>query len=835
MTTAAASSHTRELSITTLDCDVNPNFIFPAAPRADRPRSTCFNFPPSSTWANGNNDTLQPVIPRRGSLPLDAALKATESDSLQPPPARPRGRTFIDGTAPTVLNASVRLGSSTTRTNQHSREASELLQAPNLDPMTSEQLPLSPANKVVPPPPGGARPRRGHAHRRSGAISSHDVWSLMKESPPPLPNQSKTEMAPPASGVKPGHSPRMSVSVPLSPGRSLPLAPSSDAHVTPSPLPSPEIIVASCDEPVKSTHRVTFVEQAKVIDGDNTATADIPALSPPLSPPESERTPSPSRRNRTRSNSQTMTQPTAALRAQSDRPSTAGAVLASPPEAPPVPPLSTLPLPLPDSPTLRRPASANLLGEFSDSAKESKKKKSHKKSKSDCALPRKSTVNILGSSDKENEPPEGGKKKRKGKKKVKNWAGNLKGKLRHPKGHNKKSKRAPTPPVQTSEELPGEHEWVATSWNDSYVIMPLDSSPVLGAQGIDAIGAPGSPIIDLDAALGPFKTPLANPGPADRRRRMHSSGGRGTGGYVYHRRSESMPEMQMFALDERDRVMEDVFEEEDEDEDDSSEDSSDDDSEDGESRSSSEQEPPKVTIQPAPSFDKSDSDKSTIRDKNRLSCATITQESNFTESASSLATDTPSRRSSLHRKALAEIDTSRPASPSHPDDSLLRQPVDSPLTYHTASSMMGTPIEPEFPADAQSLEPFDPYRDYLGEPGPEMRMSVDDIPSLTSSSSTMTMSAAYSGMPSTPSSSDLGPQLVVPGCEASDASIKGSQKSKKGKVMLFTTNPYGTLFVGFSSGVESGEWGRFGELELKLLKKERTGKRKKERDVNDPL
>lgn len=54
-------------------------------------------------------------------------------------------------------------------------------------------------------------------------------------------------------------------------------------------------------------------------------------------------------------------------------------------------------------------------------------------------------------------------------------------------------------------------------------------------------------------------------------------------------------------------------------------------------------------------------------------------------------------------------------------------------------------------------------------------------------------------------------------------------------VMLFTTNPYGTLFVGFSSGVESGEWGRFGELELKLLKKERTGKRKKERDVNDPL
>ena len=83
---------------------------------------------------------------------------------------------------------------------------------------------------------------------------------------------------------------------------------------------------------------------------------------------------------------------------------------------------------------------------------------------------------------------------------------------------------------------------------------------------------------------------------------------------------------------------------------------------------------------------------------------------------------------------------------------------------------------------------FDPYADsefrFLGEPGPEMRMSVsvEDVPSLTSSSSTMTSSyAAYCAagvlqQPSTPKIEEI--SVGVVGSEVSVASGKGKDKDK---------------------------------------------------------
>ena len=93
-----------------------------------------------------------------------------------------------------------------------------------------------------------------------------------------------------------------------------------------------------------------------------------------------------------------------------------------------------------------------------------------------------------------------------------------------------------------------------------------------------------SPMLDLDAALGPFNTPTLNPtldqnrasGFFTAKRRMHSSGA--TGGFTgpgmhYHRRAESAPEMapinlQMFGLHRpgSNSTMADVFEEDEEDE-----------------------------------------------------------------------------------------------------------------------------------------------------------------------------------------------------------------------------------------------------------------------------
>lgn len=260
----ARPSHVREPSVTTLDCDVNPNFTFPAAQPDERPLSLQFpqsNFP-------GNDNYAFP--PRRGSVPLLGAtpqvatrprsdsgdamkhLQRTVASSETPlpspgspfnlntnpwanpstpyyAPGQTRTRVVGEGVAPTVLNASVRLGPVPTKANLHNRNASELLKVPMLEPGTEDSKPsLSPPKKVVPPPPSGVRPRRGHAHRRSGAISSSDVWSLMNQSAPalPLPPAPAAEIKPPVpevadpdkSRLSPGHSPRLSRSAPVSPG-----------------------------------------------------------------------------------------------------------------------------------------------------------------------------------------------------------------------------------------------------------------------------------------------------------------------------------------------------------------------------------------------------------------------------------------------------------------------------------------------------------------------------------------------------------------------------------------------------------------------------------------
>lgn len=80
-------------------------------------------------------------------------------------------------------------------------------------------LPGSDGPAPTPGPPSG---RRGHAHRRSGAISSSDVWQLLSQSQStpslPLAQPSPSPKSSTSDGLKASPLPTVSVSAPVSPG-----------------------------------------------------------------------------------------------------------------------------------------------------------------------------------------------------------------------------------------------------------------------------------------------------------------------------------------------------------------------------------------------------------------------------------------------------------------------------------------------------------------------------------------------------------------------------------------------------------------------------------------
>lgn len=508
---------------------------------------------------------------------------------------------------------------------------------------------------------------------------------------------------------------------------------------------------------------------------------------------------------RTRSNSQTLNLPTAALRATSDRPSdrpsTAGAILASP-----VFKTMTEEEDFRSIPSLKKlDTTSPPLNNAQDSpAGPPPHKKMHKKALSDDS-PLVGTGSFTNKEQSSEQTDK--KKKKKSKKQIKNWAGTILGKgkgLRHGSKRQFKAlpRRSPTPPLQ--HQMPRDNEWIPAAWNENYVLMAVDDS--LGNSSTESVviaaDAAESPIIDLDAALGPFNTPIGpNAGfAAARRRRMHSAVGLKANGY-FHRRSESMPEMQLFSLEEGeyDGHMDDVFEEEE---------SEDSESEDEEGKTDNGEglgigvkvvdEADGISWQEGVEmewgFDKSggernmgrrmsapDSGEAWRAHRASLSVTTTLKplhSNSSIKSKSPTVTDADEEITpvSPRKEAPADIIISLHSSGSTFISSpfLYPQAPDSPASFVTATSNPITPIMLDFAADdyASSSTSFDLYSDFLGEPGPEMRMSVDDVPSLTSSSSTMTMSGAYYGMPSTPGVESLG---------SMDMHVKEGKKEGKSK------------------------------------------------------
>ncbi|KAH7170657.1 hypothetical protein EDB81DRAFT_636318 [Dactylonectria macrodidyma] len=190
------------------------------------------------------------------------------------------------------------------------------------------------------------------------------------------------------------------------------------------------------------------------------------------------------------------------------------------------------------------------------------------------------------------ETKSGKKNKKKNKKKVKVWAGSILPKK--PKGHSKKSKsdvvRPLTPPTSTvspndEEDFLMEDPELLEPAMPTVTVTESPDLPEEKSFGKRLHEESSYPMIDLDAALGPFNTPLPlNPEweAAQRaagnvgKRRLHSAQGmKGFSGpgMHYHRRAESAPDLPPFDPGRSSihrfnssSTMADVFEEDEEDE-----------------------------------------------------------------------------------------------------------------------------------------------------------------------------------------------------------------------------------------------------------------------------
>jgi hypothetical protein len=382
-------------------------------------------------------------------------------------------------------------------------------------------------------------------------------------------------------------------------------------------------------------------------------------------------------------------------------------------------------------------------------------------------------------------------------KRVKSWAGSILSRKSRPRKQKALSRRSPTPPLRTYqlsenqsfdfkqpqptnavEPAKPELQTDFATWKPRHVAPPDDEAM--------------SPIIDLDAALGPFNTPsgydaeweISQKGSGPKRRPMHSAAGKSGflgPGMHYHRRAESAPEFEnpRFVLHRlgssstMGEVFEDIDEEDDEWEDDtktkSEKDSSSKFSEDEETglgidikvvdaENMHADKAMDWTLDDASSLQRclkrkgsglSEGDRRHVGSsaKSEHSCTSLKDEPILEESSSpvEIVHDSPDSRAQSSDSTATPPFRPRPAKDLEIQPFSLQQPYPTP-TSSTTQSFPQSPRSP-FSYDAQRISTapssiVDEYRGFqsllLGEPGPELRMSVDDVPSLTSSNSTMT-------------------------------------------------------------------------------------------------
>lgn len=862
--------HQRRRSVSVGDEDSPNNFVFPR--KAPSSNGSHFTRPRSGTSDAVTLLAEIGVLPPPGS----AAAARLKTPTTQYVPNRQRPQSMLAMPLSVILApASDAIGSGGDSSGTgHDR--------PTLAPPISKDISSDEeGHKQLHsgPPPG--HPRRGHAHRRSGAISSSDVWSVLTQVTP----------APTHNGVHPPPKVNLTPSIAdvqsdiagiggLKQSSGASVSPSSTGDTIVAPPPSPTLLVIDKKPMVALTERVdiprvlpsttssvttitapasvTTIATATATTTTTTATTTTTTLEhgntsgmgihgPPLprntgAPATSGPNRSPTR-NRSTSISSSQSPLSPELQAQFahiiQRPRTAGAILSPPitPTSVPEEPVPQLPVPQIEPVPVPHISIADAPNSPSRTSTSSEKdhKHSHKKDLSDgppktpsSPPPVSPTVSMGKKSGSSCKTKKGDKRK---KKQLRNF---LFGKSKNEKfsKHGRALKRSPTPPSRHN-SFRKQGEMTLPAWTESYVLLQEGSMAGRSLEELSSTMSPryahfgsdrDSPIIDLDAALGPLNSPMigasnkSSGGFNAAKRRMHSSGAGGkmsiASGVISnsfigtHRRSESMPEfgMPLFDLAEHAGMeMDDVFEEEEEAEEDeescsgSDTGSETDESEvaDGERRMSTgglgigiqvtdgdgvttweagvSLDLNHISLPPrrsslAPTLASNSSLKnSSIREEEEpaegaaaAKPASIFSHHNDSAKSCSLSPGTCSTPTSLVPSAQSSTSTVTPISAvSMTAPSLLDAPASSCSVNNTPPSSSPINQNASLTSHRDSLtlkelvdlslqegSEFDPYADselrLLGEPGPELRMggSVDDVPSLTSSSSTMTSTYA---------------------------------------------------------------------------------------------
>lgn len=814
----------------------NPPFVFPARPSSSsgptsipraagrRPRSA---IEPRSVAAKASVED-QKSVPRSPALPAfsfnpGASLPSTpglENMFLSPPqsPSAPNSP-LLTATRPTghrhrrggseFVGGSIRDGEAITVLNTSPTKSDSGMASPLLQP---------------------TRPRRGHAHRRSAAISSHDLSSIIAPPPNPSVKGSSVPASPAAAEQPVAQTPHV------------PEKPTEVAKVVPTLVPEPVAIAVETPSPspaeleqtpkALARNRVGFSDTLEYIprplslvstDTSSTVTARpghslSGSISSVISITNADRETGP------------FSGSAPVQKFSESRPSTAGAVmertpsvqeqdsaLRSPRRRGSIPLLGSLPPSIPVTPATPSPTRSTKkwsffsLDPFVTGSPTRAQPDSPRSTISHLSMTEPSSTERVaeavppGSAESPDAPKPLSKKRSKKKKKVKTWAGSiLSRKGKHRPG--KQKRRAPTPPPPRPLE-------VIDNVEDSELHMSLEPEPssVQSSENGDwenwTFPKPSQDedmayqMIDLDAALGPFNTPLprnleweaAQKAGGLTKKQLHSAAGMsrftGPGMHYYHRRAESAPELVPFEGGRfgfrrfgSSSTMADVFEEDEEEEEEDSCDSSTGASTPAAGTSIAEKPEdvaqPEEALQPAhQNLAKADiiapfpaeanvgpSDK--IDDASKMAKLAANPRpsmdrdevvlieppqylTDFPDSSGDNANSgsaTPSPRHCFRPKDLAPVEVS---------------PLDLPTTSlgpvspwsMTQSSAFPSPRSPmSYDAQCISTAPSSVTEDnfhslLMGEPGPEVRISVDDIPSLTSSNSTMTRDSLFAQHP----------------------------------------------------------------------------------------
>ncbi|KAK1830030.1 hypothetical protein QBC39DRAFT_118900 [Podospora conica] len=815
----------------------NPHFVFPARPSSSsapssfsratgrRTRSTIdvnVNEPALmiSTTEDAGSKPRSPALPSFSFNPGAALPPSLDSPFLVPPQSPPVPES--PRSIPVRPASHRRGGSEFVGGKMRSGDAVTVLSS---SPTKSENGMPSP---MLQPQPARPNRPRGHAHRRSAAISSHDLSSIILPSPGYNMRGSSAPASPALLDVHDKEFPAPTAA-PSEPKASSPTverpADASSSEETP-------VVDTDAAPKMPSRNRVGFSDTLEFIPRplslvSNETSSTVTArpghsLSGSISSVISLTNPD-----------RDLSSPigfSASRKMNETRPSTAGAVLertqsnqeedetpASPRRRGSIPCLGTLPPPSANielaTPSPTKPgkkwsffslepfaASPTRLRPISAGSSESQKESSSRHSSEQAAqCPDVKPADVLEAT----KPLT--KKRSKKQKKVKTWAGSIlsrKSKSRH----GKQKRRTPTPPP-----VPYNGSGMYADMDDDALDMAAEpelqvpSVLVTGQDGEDENWASSSapdedssyPMIDLDAALGPFNTPLprnaeweaAQRAGGHVKKQLHSAAGMsrftGPGMHYHHRRAESAPEMVPFDAGRlgfprfgSSSTMADVFEEDEED-DDSAGQSTGQSTPVGDAPTADKSEDPKASqdsmstssnalaARPATSdgafttrganephsISPSESDKFLETPRLNFSRSTTSLQDDAIPEDQSVFTFASAPRKSVDSVAPSPRQTQRPKDLAPVDVSPLNLPTASlaPISPYsmTQSSAFPSPRSPmSYDAHRISTAPSSITEDnfqslLMGEPGPEVRISVDDIPSLTSSNSTMTRDSLF--------------------------------------------------------------------------------------------